>query len=376
MLALPLGLAAQSSMFGVRGLGLPGRPLTPRARATGGSFGLFDPQSDLNPAALVGQAAVTAGFVLSPSWRHWQSPAGSESLRETRFPLMFVGGPIPGSRVALGVSIGSYADRDFKLASTGSVTIRGAPVGVTDTLTSLGGLNEIRLSGAVLLSDRTAIGGGFHFITGSSRVDARRHFDDSTFTPIRQRAELAYKGYGVSLGITHQLTPAVKLAMSVRTDSKADVDVDSTRVFSVDLPYTVAAGAQIRASRRLSLAASGSYRTWSGANSDLLAQGSVGSRNTLELSAGGEYIRNLRRATNLPIRFGVRYAELPFPVVAGGKAREFGLSAGTGTRFAQERAGVDLAVEQAWRSEGSSYKERALTIILGLSIRPYGEARR
>jgi hypothetical protein len=376
VLAAPCGLLAQSSMFGVRGLGLPGRPLTPRARATGGSFGLFDPQSDLNPAALVGQATVTAGFVLSPSWRHWETPAGSEGLRETRFPLIFVGGPIPGSRVALGVSIGSYADRDFKLASTGNITIRGATVGVTDTLASLGGLNEIRLSGAVALGAHTTLGGGFYFITGSSRVDARRHFEDTTFTPIRQTAELSYKGFGVSVGITHDLSNAVRLAALIRSDSKADVDVDSIRAYSVDLPYTVAAGVQVKASRRLSLAASGSYRTWSGANSDLLAQGSLGSRNTLELSAGAEVTRNLRRPTNLPLRLGVRYAELPFPVVTGGKPTEFGISAGTGTRFAQDRAGVDLAIEQVWRHEGPAYKERAFTLILGLSIRPYGEARR
>jgi hypothetical protein len=375
-LAWPAEVAAQSSMFGVRGLGLPGRPLTPKSRATGGSFGLFDPESDLNPAALTAQAAVTAGFVLTPSRRRWESPTGSASLRETRFPLMYIGGPIPGTRVGLALALGSYADRDFRLASTGTETIRGAPVDVTDTLSSLGGLNEIRLAAGVALGSRTSIGGGFYFITGSSRQDARRHFADTTFIAIRQTAELSYSGIGFSLGLTHQLTPAIRLAALVRSDTKAKVDVDSTHVYDIDLPYTFAAGAQIRGSRRLTVALSGAYRTWSGANSDLLAQGSVGSRNTLEFSAGGELTRNLRRPTNLPIRLGFRYAELPFPVAVGGRPKEFGISAGTGTRFAQERGGVDLSLEQVWRSEGSSYKERALTLILGLSIRPYGETRR
>ena len=41
-------------------------------------------------------------------------------------------------------------------------------------------------------------------------------------------------------------------------------------------------------------------------------------------------------------------------------------------RFAQERAAIDLSLEHAWRSEGSQYKERAFTLIFGLSIRPYG----
>lgn len=372
----PATLVAQSSMFGVRGLGFPGRPLTPRSRATGGAFGLFDPESDVNPAAIASQTAVTAGFVLAPTWRHWESPAGTASIRETRFPLIYVGGPVPGSRVGLGISIGSYADRDFKLASVDTVNIRGQNVGVSDTLTSLGGLSEIRLASGVMLGKKTGIGGGFYFITGSSRLDARRHFDDTTFAALRQTAELSYHGIGFSLGITHQLTPGVKLAAMVRSDSKAKVDLDSARAYTVDLPFTFTGGAQVRASSRVTFALAGAYRTWSGANSDLLAVGAPGSRNTLELNAGGEYTRNLRRPSRLPVRLGVRYADIPFPVKEGAKPKEFTLSAGTGTRFAQERGGVDLTLEQTWRSEGSAYKERAFTLLLGLSIRPYGEVRR
>lgn len=362
-------------MFGVRGLGLPGRPLTALSRATAGSFGLFDGESDVNPAAIAGIPAVTAGFVLSPSWRRWETPAGSRSLRETRFPLMYIGGPIPKTRLGVGISIGSYSDRDFKLASTGFDTLRGVELQVFDTVTSLGGLNEIRLGTGYRLSDRTTIGGGIHFITGSSRVDTRRAFSDTTYLQIRQKAELSYSGLGLSLGVIHQLSRSVKLAAVVRSDTRAQVDIDSTHAFKVDLPFTFTGGAQLRASPRLQLAVAGSYRTWSGANSDLLAQGSPGSQNTLELTAGGEFTRNRRRPLNLPLRFGVRYAQLPFPVVEGADPKEFSVSLGTGTRFAQDRAGVDLSLEQAWRSESSQYKERAFTLIVGLSIRPYGNAR-
>lgn len=373
LLAGPVEAAAQSSIFGVRGLGLPGRPLTPVSRATGGSFALFDGESGLNPAAIATLTAVSAGFVLAPTRRHWESPAGDATLKETRFPLMYVSGPIPGSQVGVSISFGSYADRDFKLASVDTVPIRGQPAEVFDTLTSLGGLNEIRLASGILLGPRTAIGAGFHIITGSNRLDARRQFADSDFVSFRQTAELSYQGFGVSLGITHQLSPSVQLAATVRTDGKADVDVDSAGAYSVDLPYTFSAGARIQASRRVALALHGSYRTWSGANSDLQAQGGIGSRNTLELAVGGILARNLRRPANLPIRLGFRYAEIPFPITPGSKPREIGISAGTGTRFANDRAGIDLSLEQAWRSEGSAYKERAFSLVLGLSIRPYGQ---
>lgn len=368
----PAPLAAQSSMFGVRGLGLPGRPLTPRSRATGGSFGLFDGESDQNPAAMANLRSVSAGFVMAPSWRRWEGPAGDASIRETRFPLVFVGGPVPGSRLALGVSIGSYADRDFKLATADTITLRGAPVGVFDTLTSLGGLNEIRLAAGYRISGSTTLGVGLYWITGSNRVEARRAFDDTTYISFRQSAELSYQGYGVSLGLTQQASEALQLGLVVRSDGRANVDLDSASAYSVDLPVTVAAGATLRASRRLTLAATGQFRTWSGANSDLQARGGVGAENTLELSFGGEVVRNLRRPSALPVRFGVRWAQLPFPIQAGDRPTEFALSAGTGTRFAQDRAGVDFALEQSWRREGDRYKERAFTLLLGLSIRPYG----
>ncbi len=374
--ALPAGLSAQSSLFGVRGLGQPGRPVTPRTRATGGSFGLFDGESDVNPAAMAGLRAVTAGFVLAPSWRTWETPAGSASLRDTRFPLVFVGGPIPGRKLALGVSLGSYLDRDFRLASKDSILVRGVQTAVFDSLKSVGGLNEIRFAAGYRIGSRTNIGGAVYWITGSSRIEARRSFGDTSFIPFRQSAELSYQGVGFSLGITHRLTSALQLAATVRSDAHVTVDRDSTHAYNVDLPYTLSAGAMLQASPRLSVAASGTYRTWGGANSDLQAHGSVGARNTLELSLGGEFSRNPRRATNLPIRVGLRYADLPFPIVAGQKPKEFSISAGSGLRFAQDRAGIDLSLEHAWRSEGSPYKERAFILTFGLSIRPYGEPQR
>jgi len=374
--ALPAELSAQSSLFGVRGLGQPGRPLTPRSRATGGSFGLFDGESDVNPAAMADLRAVTAGFVLAPSWRHWETPAGTASLRDTRFPLVFVGGPIPGRKLALGVSLGSYSDRDFRLASRDTILVRGVQTVVFDTLKSLGGLNEIRFAVGYQLGARTSIGGAVYWITGSSRLEARRAFSDTSFIPFRQTAELSYQGVGFALGVTHRLTPALQLAATVRSDNHVSVDRDSTRAYNVDLPYTLSAGALLKASPRLSVAASGSYRTWGGASNDLIAQGGVGARNTLELSLGGEFARNPRRSANLPIRLGVRYADLPFPIVVGQKPKEFSISTGTGLRFAQDRAGIDLALEHAWRSEGSAYKERALIFTFGLSIRPYGEPQR
>jgi hypothetical protein len=117
------------------------------------------------------------------------------------------------------------------------------------------------------------------------------------------------------------------------------------------------------------LAAHTLFRTWSGANSDLQAQGGVGAVNTVEVAAGGEYTPDLKSPFRWPLRFGAHYAQLPFPLLPGGRPHEVGISAGTGMRFGQQRAGIDLTVEHVWRSE-DAYSERAFLLSLGISVRP------
>ena len=90
-------------------------------------------------------------------------------------------GPVRRGTGALGLSYSNYTNRDFTLASSSTVDIRGVPVGVTDTVSSRGGLNDIRLAGGYRIRDRWTVGAGFHVISGSNRLEARRSFDDSSF---------------------------------------------------------------------------------------------------------------------------------------------------------------------------------------------------
>ena len=61
LIAAPL--AGQSSQFGVRGLGIPLRPISVRATGTGGGFSLFDAESALNPASIGQVVFLNASFV-------------------------------------------------------------------------------------------------------------------------------------------------------------------------------------------------------------------------------------------------------------------------------------------------------------------------
>jgi len=60
----PAAGAAQSSQFGVRGLGLPGRAQSVRAMGSGGAFSMFDGQSSVSPASLVYLPSMTATFTV------------------------------------------------------------------------------------------------------------------------------------------------------------------------------------------------------------------------------------------------------------------------------------------------------------------------
>lgn len=367
-------LLAQSSEFGTRGLGFPGRGESVRALGSGGSLGLFDSGSSENPAALADIFALTATFTGMENFRSSTGPSGTLSGRDMRFPQITVAGPVGHRPFAFGVSYSNYTDRDFSVATTSALELGGVPVSSFDTLTSRGGLNDLRVGVAYRGPSAWNFGLAFHLVTGSARTELRRGFSDTAYTPVFQTAEISYAGIGVSAGVVHTMG-RLSVAAMARTDGSANVDRDSTRVSRIGLPVSLGAGIRYHAGARLDLSAQGLYRGWSAADSALVAGGGTGASNTASMAAGGEYVTDLRRPYRRPIRFGARYARLPFPVVAGGRPSEFGISLGTGTRFLDSRtrrevAGVDLSLEHVWRREGTSYRERAWLVSVGVTIKP------
>ena len=368
--AAPGILAAQSSQFGVRGLGFPGRALAVRAQGTGGAYGLFDPESSQNPAALANVNALTSALAITQASRTVENPAGSASLRSTRFPQFTVAGPVRRQVASVGFSFSNYTSRDFTLASSTTINPRGTPVNVNDTLSSRGGLNDFRIAGSYRAGNAWAFGAGFHILTGSNRLTSTRVFDDPAYLSSRQQAELSYSGVGLSVGVMRQFGPNFALTAMARSDGHLNVDLDSTRVGPVDLPYSAGLGMRWHPAPKLDVAGQALFRTWSAANSDLLAMGGTGAENTIEVSAGAEYAPDPRRPYQRPIRVGAHYATLPFPLVPEQEqGHEFGVAAGSGVRFAQQRAGLDVSVEYVWRSEGV-YTENGFLISFGISVRP------
>lgn len=380
MIAGPLH--AQSSEFGIRGLGIPGRELSTRSLSLGGAGGLFDGESSLNPAALGTLTTATALFTSSGDWRNTTNPAGMMSSRDTRFPQILVGGPIPHHPIAIGVSYSLYTDRDFTVVSDGTASPRGIPIAVHDTLSSRGGIDDLRLGAAWVLGRHLAIGGAFHFLTGSNRLSSRRFWEDTTYQSPQDVAELSYSGVGFSGGVIWRPLHQVELAGTIRHDGSLIIQRDSTgngqvlfptsTIGTVRMPTSLSGAIRVTPGRRLALSGSVISRNWSVADSSLVAQGAPGARNTFEVNGGAELFRDLRRPLKYPLRIGARYTTLPFLLATGTQPHEYGFSLGTGRRFAQERGGFDIAIEHVWRSQGASYTESATMITFGISVRPGG----
>lgn len=362
-------LAAQSSQFGVRGLGLPGRGLSVDALGTEGATGLFSAGSSLNPAALTMLSTSLTSFSTLQDWRTSEGPAGSGSTRQQRFPLVSVGGPIPKSDWSVGISYATYANRDFVLVSKGVSSPRGVPIGVTDTLGSTGGLSDFRVGVGLQLSEKVSLGAGMHLVSGSNRLYSNRAWEDTSYTSIRQSAELSFLGFGASLGALIHLSPSLSVAGSVRMDGALDVERDSTGTGTIEMPLSLNAGLQFRPSSRWLIAGQIGTRTWSRANPGITALGGVSARNTVDVSAGVEYIRDRRSPDQLPFRAGFRRAELPFLLVQGSQPREMGVSVGTGVRFARGVGAIDVALERVRRTQGPDFTENAWLLSVGVSLR-------
>jgi hypothetical protein len=324
----------------------------------------------LNPAAIGLVSYVSASFQTVQAWRRSISPAGIASAQDNRYPGVLVSGPIGGTRFSMALSASGYADRNFELASNDTLTLRGAPVETIDTLSSRGGLSDLRAAVAWRQSRTVQWGLALHMITGSNRIDSRRYFGDTSYVGATERFTLSYLGFGVSAGVQAKVGKFLTLSGMIRTDDKLQVERDSASLGKTDLPVTVSGGIRLQLGDRLQVAGSGMHRSWSVANADLIAQGGIGSYNTTEFSLGVEYLSDPRRPFRHPLRLGVHHSTLPFPLRPGVSASETGVSIGTAVRFVADRAGFDLALERVWRKGGTGFTETNTLLTIGVSIRP------
>jgi len=346
---------AQDSQFGIRGLGTPGRWESVRARATGGAFTPFDAFSPLIEAGIADVRRVTAGVTGGTSWRSVEIGGTETSLRGSRFPTLVIAGPL-SRRVTVAGGFATYLDKSFGVVTRSTDSLRGEPEAFTDEITSDGAVADLRLAVAARVHSRLALGVALHRLTGSTRVTAVRRFDDSaSYRTSTARDDVAYGGFGGSASALLDLTPAVRLAGWVRSDTRLAADVRGRTTAEDDLPFAAGGGVGWRPGTKAVIAAAVAWRFWAGAGPD--------SYDTFTWSVGAEL-----GSGTAPVRFGVRGGDLPFGP-GGAAPTEFAVAAGVGRQFSSGRGRLDVGVERLER-KGAGLTERVWTVLLGLTVRP------
>jgi hypothetical protein len=347
-------VAAQDSQFGIRGLGTPGKWESVRARSAGGAFAPFDPFSSLTDAALIDMRRMS-GSVTGALSRRTVDIGGIETpLRGTRFPVLVIGGPI-GRRLVVGGGFSTYLDRTFGISTSDTIVIRNDTVPITDAVTSDGAVSDLRLAVAGRVNRWLTVGGGFHLLTGSTRVVATRTFGDTAYRNTTARDQVSYEGQGASVSALLDLTSALRVSGWFRTDSKLRADIRGKTVAENDLPTSYGTALLWRPGAQFAIAGTAQWRDWSAS--------APNGHNTFNWTAGAEL-----GSPGTGLRIGARGGQMPFG--AGAEApTEVGLSAGVGKQFSAGRGRIDFGLERLER-KGSGLSEHVWTFLLGLTVRP------
>ncbi len=366
-LAVPTQLRSQVSVYAVHGIGFPGRPLSARSLALGGGSALFDPASAINPAAPIGFRRPTAMAISGTELRSYEvAGVAADGLRSTRFPLALVGGRL-SRRMAFAISMATYAERTFDITASDTMILRGTAVGVEDRIMSDGGIADIRGALAWAASDRLSVGVSVHLLSGSTKLEVRRTFEDSSFRSFRQDGRSSFSGVGAAVGFLWNALPGMDIGGAVRIDGDLEVTLDSVQVGEFDLPATITGGIQLAPFPALRLTVTGQWRSWSDAAADVVAAGTT-AFNTWEIGTGLELGGAATGTSRIPLRLGFRYAQLPFAPDAR-RPRELDFSFGTGVAFANSRGLLDVVVQRVLR-DGTGVRERVWQISVGMTVRP------
>ena len=363
LVVLTPGALAGQSLLGTRGLGLPLEALDARSRALG-SEGVGLLGGNLNPsdlASATGLLIPTVNFTLQPYWQSGSLDGESLHSQGTRFPLLGLAYPIGAWDGMVTVTFGSFMDQRWEIQESGTEELAGIPTPVTNTFRSNGGISVFRLGWAQRLGSSlsVAVSGGLH--TGSVTRTYIRTFDSlaiasAQILPFTDGGKWRYSGPTGTLAAVWDPLELLRLGGSVTWSG----DLEATPVSGTggegalySIPSVFRLGASGVLTPRLSVNLGLSFADWAssenGLNPETVAGGvwSFGGGLQWEASGFGE--------RTLPIRLGMRRADLPFKF-GENNPTETVFSGGFGLNLTQADdfvlAGIDFSVERGSRTAG------------------------
>jgi hypothetical protein len=387
LLALAAAPAAAQGALSTQGFGYPPGQLSAHSLGTGGANGETDPQSALNPAALAdwGRAAVL--FTWAPEFRRIDIGSADDRSSVSRFPLIAAAVPI-GSRLTLGISASTLADRSFETSYEVTEILNGVEVTSTETLSGLGAINDVRLAGAWRFSPAFQVGLGVHGITGENRLTvSRTDFDDDGSSGFAQRNRVSYGGVAGSAGAMWTPVRPLTIAVSGRIGGTMRGYVNDEATTEASVPDRVGAEVRYGGFRGVVLSARTEYVNWEEMEAlrdpdATPGQGlpPVAAAATQEYALGANFQGPRAFGQIIPLRLGVRQRELPFALgrwtgapgsetASYATVEETAVGGGFGIPLARGRALADVAIQRAMRS-AADIDESAWTVAISLTIRP------
>jgi hypothetical protein len=275
--------------------------------------------------------------------------------------------------VTLGASVSTLLDRSWQTSTTSDKVIAGDTATVTETVKSIGAIDDIRLAVGWQANDRFQIGFAVHLFTGQNKLFFVQSFPDSLhFVPVSQISSLAYTGYAASGGVVIRPSRVLLLALSGRKGGDLKAHSGDTTVATAKVPDRYGAAISYAGIPGATISAQADRNVWSAMNS--LGSAEARAVDTWDFGGGIEATgpRLLERV--MLLRLGGRYRTLPF-LAAGSEVRELSFAGGIGLQFSRNRAALDVTLQRSSRTPDSSTKlgdirERAYTLSLGLRVRP------
>jgi hypothetical protein len=361
-------VARAQGAVSTQGFGYPAGGLSTRAEAGGGAFAEFDFLSTRNPSGILGWGRGGLYFQYDPEFRSVSAGGKTNNTMTARFPLTAASVQL-GPRVIVSLSSSTLLDRTWATRVRGAEILGTDSVAYEERVESNGAINDIRLGGALSITQGLSVGVGVHAYTGENRVHFLRQFDDSLkYGALNRQLTLGYLGKALSVGATWRPNRTLAIAASARGGGSLDMRVSDTVVTSARAPSRYGAGVRFDGIPGVSFGFSADHTSWSNMSS-LSVSSSLVARDAWEYDFGAEM--TAWRMGPLPalLYLGYRDRDLPFSTT-GTVIAERAISTGVSMPISGPRAVLDVALQRASRTSVAGVKEGAWIMSFGVTIRP------
>lgn len=358
--------AAAQGALSLQGFGYPVGGQSTRSLGVGTSIADLDPQSPVNPAAVVMNARAQGYFQYEPEFRSVRAGGVVADTRTSRFPLFMISGR--QRSVTMSLSFSSFMDRTWANSYADTQTVGAERIASTVLTQSEGGIADARFAAAYSLNEKVHFGLGLHAFPGRNRVSFGRAFADSAKAGAFSLSD-SYNFSGSALSLGALVTPTLHLIIGgdLRFGGPLQMRLgDSTMVGEGSIPFRAGLTATYDGIPGSVLSARVGVDRWT----DLagLGSASLGLADATDMAVGAEIVGPRFGSSAVLFRTGFRSRGLPFSYGTD-DVREKAFSGGIGLPVLAGRATLDLAVLRASRTAGA-VTEKAWVISLGVGIRP------